>query len=271
MTDENLEETDILPKENEPEAEEKLKQETEIKVPSSYPQEYAESFSELPEKWRNYLCERENKIDEGFKKLSMQDEGTKIFNEAYKRRAEKLKDYGINSQADWIKTLVGVDELLASQPHDAIKMLSEVYTGKSVTAHHEGAPQTQKQSVLAALNRQMIQTRVDNFVFENDDKGNLKHPYFKQVMPEMSMLLSSGMSNSIEDAYDKALWINQETRNVMLAKKYQQNLEQQSEDAQKSKQAAFSPKGKSAPDEKSLSLREEIEKQFAAYGLLDDE
>ena len=41
------------------------KETTEIKAPSGYPKEYAEAFAELPEKWRNYLCERENEIDFG--------------------------------------------------------------------------------------------------------------------------------------------------------------------------------------------------------------
>lgn len=50
--------------------------------------------------------------------------------------------------------------------------------------------------------------------FETDGK----HEYFKQVAVEMGALMSAGRANSMQDAYDKALWANPEIRAKLLAK-----------------------------------------------------
>lgn len=50
--------------------------------------------------------------------------------------------------------------------------------------------------------------------FETDGK----HEYFKQVAVEMGALMSAGRANSMQDAYDKAIWANPEIRAKLLAK-----------------------------------------------------
>ena len=66
---------------------------------------------------------------------------------------------------------------------------------------------TQQQTV----QQDTVTQQVVEFTEATDDKGNLKHPHFETIKPEILSLLDTGNAANLEDAYEKALWINTET------------------------------------------------------------
>lgn len=236
------------------------------KAPKGYSKEFAESFGSLPEKWQQYLLTREEEIDKGFDALRSRSDLDKYLNDTYKRRSSELQGYGIKSQKEWLENLTKMDEMLSSRPSDAMQMLAKVYKINS-----EPAPTAlpARQTLEQVMQGHIIEKQINDFITAVNDNGEKKHPFYYDVVPEMWKLLSSGLAQNIDDAYEQAVWFNHTTRDKLLAKRTQASLELKSKDAKKAKDAAFSPKGKTVVDTKDLTLREELEMRFAA--LMDED
>ena len=95
-----------------------------------------------------------------------------------------------------------------------------------------------------------------------NDNGELKHPYLREVKNEMIGALKGGEALSLEEAYQKALWLNEKTRDKMIEDKINGILSQKFDEAMKAKESSFSPHSKTVSEPKELSLREELEAQF---------
>ena len=104
-------------------------------------------------------------------------------------------------------------------------------------------------------------SQIQAFGSQKDESGHLLHPYFDAVFKQMQALLQNGLASSIEDAYKQAVWLNADVRKELIAKQ----IDSDAAEAQKAQKAAFSPKGKAKAPERPLTLREEIEKNMAAF------
>ena len=239
-----------------------------LKAPSNYQKEFAETFATLPPEWREYLHIREQEVDKGFQELRNRAGDSKWLNEAYAARADELKSYGINSSKEWVDNMAKIDALFSRSPQDAIKLLAEAYHVKLEPTVNHAVPNRNflGQSLSSVLAGQVVQKQVEDFAQASDASGNLKHPYFKEVVKDIYDLLQKGVANNLDDAYETAIWFNGSTRDKLIAERSQKALELKRQDAKKSKEAAFAPKGKADIDTKDMSLREELEMRFAALG-----
>ena len=83
------------------------------------------------------------------------------------------------------------------------------------------------------------------------------------VKDEMFALLNSGVAADFETAYDKALWLNAQTRAELLQKQSSQNLQHLADEAQKAKSAGFSQRGQQGKEDYSqMTTREILEQKF---------
>lgn len=239
-----------------------------LKAPSNYQKEFAETFATLPPKWREYLHIREQEVDKGFQELRNRAGDYKWLDDAYASRSDELKSYGINSSKEWMNNLAKIDALFSRSPSDAIKLLADAYHVKLGPTVNQAVPNRNfsRQSLSSVLAGQVVQKQVEDFAKESDASGNLKHPYFKEVVKDIYDLLQKGVANNLDDAYETAIWFNGATRDKLIAERSQKALELKRQDAKKSKEAAFAPKGKADIDTKDMSLREELEMRFAALG-----
>ena len=239
-----------------------------LKAPSNYQKEFAETFATLPQKWREYLHIREQEVDKGFQELRNRAGDYKWLDDAYASRSDELKSYGINSSKEWMNNLAKIDALFSRSPQDAIKLLADAYHVKLGPTVNQAVPNRNflRQSLSSVLAGQVVQKQVEDFAKESDASGNPKHPYFKEVVKDIYDLLQKGVANNLDDAYETAIWFNGATRDKLIAERSQKALELKRQDAKKSKEAAFAPKGKADIDTKDMSLREELEMRFAALG-----
>jgi hypothetical protein len=89
---------------------------------------------------------------------------------------------------------------------------------------------------------QQASSSVQQFMDAVDDAGNLKYPFAADVRNEMGALIKTGAASTLEEAYDKAVYANPqtrqkiiETRDIQMRRDFEARLR---EDAKKAKQAA---------------------------------
>ena len=247
-----------------------------IAAPADFEPEYAVAFSELSPKWQKYLNKREEKIKAERKELSAKLEiinWLKGFDDVLQKRCG---EEGIHSLQEWLSGLIFIDEQIHSRPAETLNAIAKVF---NVKAQFTETPQTEiTNRILERLSeldagfhslRDYLQQRqsadfnsqLQTFGAQKDENGRRLYPYFETVYNQMRNLLQSGLAAGFEDAYKQAVWLNADVRKELIAKQ----INSEAEDAQKAQKAAFSPKGKAKAPNRPLTLREEIEKNMAAF------
>lgn len=247
-----------------------------IAAPADFEPEYAAAFSELSPKWQKYLSKREEKLkaerQELSAKIGLLDSLKNLDGEFQKRKTEN----NIHSLREWLEGLAYIDEQMHSRPVETLNAIAQVF---KVKAQFSETPQTEiSDRILKRLSdldlsfhslRDYLQqseqrsfySQIQAFGSQKDESGHLLHPYFDAVFKQMQALLQNGLASSIEDAYKQAVWLNADVRKELIAKQ----IDSDAAEAQKAQKAAFSPKGKAKAPERPLTLREEIEKNMAAF------
>jgi len=234
--------------------------------PSGYDEEIAQTFADLPYQWRRYLNAREEEIDKGFCDLRSRIAMYKWLENTYEAMASELRKDGIASQEDWLHKLINVEKQLRIAPQAAIKMLAESY-GVIPPVTTSDAYGKNFDNIWSA---QIVEKQIQDFADSKDEAGQLKHPFYQDVVKDIYQLLKTGTATNLEDAYDMAVWLNKTTRSKMIAHNVDTGLQNKSKEAQKAKNVAFTVSGKAEPDYKKMSLREELEHRFASLGLIDE-
>lgn len=239
-------------------------------APKGYDKEFADTFTELPLRWRQYLIAREAAVDKGFGDITGRMDANRWLKEAYDAIADDLRHEGITNPKDWLKSLVELDRKLKNDPRGTIALVAQSYGVDLPALEAQKAEETKAKTLNQVLTEQMVGKEIYDFVNGKDEQGELKHPFYADVVRDMHGLLSSGNAQSLAQAYDMAIWLNQDVRSKLLSQKIQAALKDKATEAEKSQEVAFAPHGKSQPETKKLSLREDLEQRFAALGYTDD-
>lgn len=247
-----------------------------IAAPADFEPEYAAAFSELSPKWQNYLSKREEKLKAERKELSAKIgllDSLKNLDGAFQKRKT---ENNIHSLREWLEGLVYIDEQMHRRPVETLNAIAQVF---KVKAQFTETPQTEisdrilkrlteldlsfhsLRDYLQQSEQKSFYSQIQDFGLQKDETGHLLHPYFDAVYKQMQTLLQNGLASSIEDAYKQAVWLNADVRKELIAKQ----INSDAAEAQKAQKAAFSPKGKAKAPERPLTLREEIEKNMAAF------
>lgn len=247
-----------------------------VAAPADFEPEYAAAFGELSPKWQKYLSKREEKLkakrQELSAKIGLLDSLKNLDGEFQKRKAEN----NIHSLREWLEGLAFIDEQMHHRPVETLSAIAQVFNVKAQFSETPQAETTDR--ILKRLSeldssfhslRDYLQQRqsadfnsqLQTFGTQKDENGRRLYPYFETVYNQMRSLLQSGLAAGFEDAYKKAVWLNADVRKELIAKQ----ISSEAEDARKAQKAAFSPKGKAKAPERPLTLREEIEKNMAAF------
>lgn len=197
--------------------------------------------------------------------------------EMFTKEQDRLTKQGISDVKSWIELMAGVDKALNEHPKETLGFLAQIY-GISLPAKQE-IPAIRPEIIrclqnleqnqirlwqeLDNQNKQTQQLTMSNFASAKDDDGKLLHPHFSIVKEDMLALLKSGMASDYESAYEKALWVNPQTRAELQEKQEAENLQALAEEADKAKSAGFSPKGGlEKEDFSAMTTREILEHTF---------
>lgn len=247
-----------------------------IEAPKGYDAEFAEDFKNLSFEWQKFLRSREDEFDKKFGEYDAKIKQFAELEDIYHCCEPRLSRYGISCLQDWLKGLAWIDQAMEEDPAGTLKSLASSY-GVDL-----GAPQVQEAPIsgeaIARIRNlehsyhklasylQDIQARrlveiIEMFGNATDENGHVLHPFFDAVKQQVWNLLSTGAARDVSEAYEQALWCNPEVRNQLI----QQRINAKAAEAQKAKTASFSPKGKAEAPKRELTLREELEKNFAAF------
>ena len=243
-------------------------------APKSYTKEFQENFKTLSPEWQKYLIEREKQTEKGFSELGNKLNAYKWTEQIFKQREKRLIDAGLKKPQEYLEKLAAVDDQLAMNPKETLMMLAQTYgvdLNNINTNNNALKPDMQKQlfdlikyqnEVIGRQNVKAAKLEYDNFVGAGDENGNSKHPFFEEVRHDMAELMKKGAADSLEEAYDKAVWLNEDVREKLISQAISDKLDEKIKEANDAKSAAFSPVSKAMPAEKELTLREELEALF---------
>lgn len=244
-------------------------------APSSYRENFASDFKNLPHEWQVFLIEHENENNEKYQKALDGLQEYRLLEAQYDAERLRLQQQGVQKIREWLDGLIWIDKEMARRPEQTLRAMAKVYgvnlggdkDKSTVSAETMARLNYLEQGLqgithyLSELQNQKIAESLQMFGRQTDPDGNLLHPYFEAVQKQMCDFLESGMVQSVEDAYEYALWLNPQIRSELVEKQ----ISSQAAEAQKAQKAAFAPKGKTEAPERPLTLREELEKNMAAF------
>lgn len=246
-------------------------------APKSYTKEYQENFKALSPDWRKYLIEREKQVERGFSDLGNKANAFNWVNDAFSSRRERLAKNGINQVQDYFNILMQLDDAMSINPQKTIQTLAETYGVKfgdnnssldSLRGELRDVQQllASQQAYLKEQQTKQANLAFNEFVNAKDEQGNLKHPYLNEVRQDMIKLIQGGVSQTLDDAYNKAIYLNEAVRNKIISEKSQAELNSKVAEAGKAKAAGFNPSSKAEPEEREKSLQELLEDAFNKAG-----
>lgn len=266
----------VVPSETSSSPSEEIAEAQVLLAPESYQEKFSSDFKNLPHEWQVFLIEHENENNKKYEQIfdSLQD--YRLLEASFEANRLRLQEQGCQKIQDWLSGLIWVDEQLANKPEETIRAIAKVYgvklDGKEVKSdnvptetlariNHLEQNFRELTSYLNEMQNQRLAETLQMFSRQTDAEGNVLHPYFEVVKKQVIDLLAGGVARSVEEAYEHALWLNPQVRSELIEKQ----ISSKAAEAQKAQKAAFAPKGKSEAPDRPLTLREELEKNMAAF------
>lgn len=248
-----------------------------LTAPASYTNEMKELFPTLPLNVRKYLTERESQMEKGMSSKNNQLQSYKWVDNIFS--PQDMQSLGYNNAQECAASLMAVVHGLNSNPAETLAYLNEIY-GRPAT-NNNNDPSQVFQSRMMSMQRQLDEQnaylrsmqynaaneQIRQFVSAKDDKGNSKHPYFEQAKPTMINLIKSGLSQTLEDAYNQAIWMSPEIRDKVIAAQNKQVLASKVSEAEKAKTASFNPTSKEQGEfSQNETAEETVRRMFKQMG-----
>ena len=216
---------------------------------------WAEETKPIFEQWQPYLNQLGTTPSQAFKALIQAEYTLRHGSPQNKQQAlsKMAADYGIplaqpseTQQAD-----------TSSQPiYDELNNLRQQIS-------QQQQYQQQQQNRIAQDQEAQMQEMITEF------SSNAEYPHFEQVRESMAQLLQAGMSESLEDAYNKAAWSNPEIRSSLIQSEESKRIKNQAGIARSAKSKASSihgsPSGAETPATE-LSIRDQLQNAMTGDG-----
>ena len=216
-------------------------------APEHWPAEEREVFDALPEEAKTFALSQGERLyshhQKRMEELSSERESVERLKPLEQEIApyrEQLRLQGVAEQ-DVVRQLMAVRHSLQTAPADTIRWLAQqtgvdlnqIETETLVDPQEQRLAQVEQQVQQSnQANAQAIQQQQHNaayqqaesalgqFMSAKDENGNLLHPHVENVQVTMTELANADIASQkqidLEDLYQRAIWQNAETRDVML-------------------------------------------------------
>lgn len=251
--------------------------------PLSWKKDYHEVWQKADPRLQEYAFQREEQMRRGVEPLLQAKQFADAVQEAISPYMTTLNGLGMKPEQA-ISALMKADHTLrTSDPQTRLNYFMQLAGEYGVNL--QGMPQGQQQAVdptIFALKNELASVRgevttwkqqqeaAEQAVLSNEIEGFAqKAEFFEEARPEMIKLLQSGVAETLEDAYDKAVYGNRELREkVLSAQQAEQNAKMAAEKNRAAKAAraaavsvrSATPGANTAP--KAQSRRALIEEAF---------
>lgn len=271
ISEEAITETEVVEDttEVEEDKDESEEQETVFQAPEHWSSDERTKFDSLPPDTKEFVLERDAHFQTGYQEkaqaISAITDAIEPFKEALIRR-------GLTPEQA-IGILFNAQDRLDNNPLEGILQIAQSY-GVADQMREHFAPKTDDddftdpgikalQQDIKGLKSQIeqtnqgiqqqgtsaVQAQLDTFKSVTDTDGNLKHPHFDQIKVLMGAYVQGG--DTLDSAYDKAVWTLPEFRESQNKKVVEKTDEEKAQKVKKAKRAARGVKtsGKSNPNE----------------------
>jgi hypothetical protein len=224
------------------------------KMPVSWPKEQAEAWAKLEQPARDYILRRESEFEKG---LSQKSEKIKPYEELDRVFEPWREKWALEGATPAVK----VQQLLAAQayldrsPAEGLAWLANSYgidLRQLAGAASQGQPQN-SDPVVAQLRAEIAdlknfaasQQQREHQAFMSSVQSEIdafqksgKAPHFEALKKDIAGLLTSGVASSLPDAYERAVWLNAETRAKAIEEQRIADAEKASKQAEVARRAA---------------------------------
>lgn len=217
---------------SEPKPEQTAQPSTAANPPPGWSKESKEFFNTLPadHPLRKDIAKREEEVSSGFKKYGDIAKRHEEIEQVLAPRRAEFQRFGITSDAQAINTLFAWEQAVRSNPHQAIAQLAKSY-GVDLSTFAQ-APQAQGENELPAQLRPVVDQfgnvvqrvdavsqRLDQYERDRTQEAIQSFakdkPHFERVRTLMGQIMAGGGATTLEDAYQKAIYADPETRSLI--------------------------------------------------------
>lgn len=208
--------------------------------PLSWKKDYHEVWQKADPRLQEYAYQREEQMRRGVEPLLQAKQFADAVQEAISPYMTTLNGLGMKPEQA-ISALMKADHTLrTADPQTRLQYFMQLANEYGVNL--QGMPQGQQQAVdptVFALKNELANVRgevmtwkqqqeaAEQAVMMNEiDSFAQKAEYFEEARPEMIKLLQSGVAETLEDAYDRAIYGNRDLRErVLSAQQAKQNVQ----------------------------------------------
>lgn len=227
--------------------------------PEDWPSKDREAFESLPAESKEFLLRRSKEIQADYTRKTQEAAELKKQYEPLNQVVSQFKPFaeqqGMNEH-QLVNAWANAQKMLINgQGRDLLMYLADQY---KINLGEQSEPEQNSEiselrqhiSKLESQLGQTVQTvqgsqsaameeRLNEFANQKDDKGELLHPHFDDVMEDMVYLAKvekqAGKTPNVKDLYDRAVWMNPTVREQKLASQREAEAEKARQDAERKK------------------------------------
>lgn len=250
-----------------------------IKPPSSWKKELQEKFTTLAPEFQAEILRREDDFHKGIESYKQAADWTKQFEPIVDTIQSLRTEYG--NEAKGIKYLHDLSQFADKDPIGFIREFAQSrgisLDGTNIHAQDNPIINQLKQQVeqlsgyVGSQQQQEQQRSIDEASKAIEAfKAKPEAAHFEALKADMAAILQAGLAESIEDAYDQALWRRKDLRDSEISKQVLERQKQAKEAAKKARGAAsvnVKQRGHGASREADMPMEEFMQKKVAELGL----
>ena len=214
--------------EGQPEKEADSTEESPLHPPQHWPEADKTRFAEMPHDAQEWALERDKSMTADYTRKTQEAADMRQQYQPMDKVLEPLQGAlqraGI-TQTEYVTRLVEADRQLQTNPKEAIKFLAgragvdlatlepevdNTYVDPQIAALKTRVDQltnhlSEQERATTETRKKGLYDQVETFRLKADSDGNLQYPHFEAVRQSMGSLIQSGQAKELEDAYKKAV------------------------------------------------------------------
>jgi hypothetical protein len=241
-------------------------------APASWEPKMREAYAAIPQEARAYIHERELQLQQGFQSIAQRAQIAQAVLNEFVPYAQQLQAEGATPIAAIRSLLRTAHDLRTGGPeyrkllmHSLAQQygvdLSQPINADLARAEAQNANLLSERTygTAAAQSQALAQTQNDFAAFANDPQNE----FFPQVRGIMASLIENGTARDLQEAYNYAVGMHPQIREVLIGRAVEQNGQQQRQANAANVSVKGAPSGgKVRPSARNESLRDAIARNF---------
>lgn len=208
--------------------------------PASWKKDYHEPWNTVDDRIKEYVWQREEQMRRGVEPLLTKAQFADKIEQVLSPYRDTIRGLGIE-EPQAVEAMLKADHTLRfGTPEQKLQMFHQLAQQYGVNLANQAVSNSQNPAMdptIYALQNEVVKVKgqLQSWQQQQEEAQNAvlldeirafeqKAEHFESVRPEMIALLQSGAAQTLEEAYDKAVWGNPDLREAMLEARQAQAL-----------------------------------------------